>query len=313
MTAYAKGLHEVAPNTYAWLQPDGGWGLSNAGLVVDGDRSLLVDTLFDLELTGEMLAAMRAAVPAAHQIGTLVNTHSNGDHTYGNQLVGGADIVASRACLQEMTEVPPALLGGLVKRAGEMGPLGEYLEAIFGRFRFDGITLVPPTRTFSGELVLAVGDTEVRLVELGPAHTRGDVIVHVPSRRTVFTADILFVGGHPIIWAGPVDNWVRALDYILGLNVDVIVPGHGPLTDKAGVRELRGYFEALQAEATRCWLAGMSAAQAAREVRLDRFAALGERERMVANVMAVYRELERRPQPPAAEVLGAMSDFWHAS
>ena len=45
---------------------------------------------------------MRAAVPAAKEIGTLVNTHANGDHTYGNQLVGGAEIIASRACADEM-------------------------------------------------------------------------------------------------------------------------------------------------------------------------------------------------------------------
>jgi cyclase len=41
-----------------------------------------------------------------------------------------------------------------------------------------------------------------------PAHTRGDVIVHVPEARTVFTGDILFVGGTPIVWAGPLSNWI---------------------------------------------------------------------------------------------------------
>src|SRR5262247_1245848 len=100
--AYTKGLHEVANGSFAWLQPDGSWGWSNAGLVVDGGEALLVDTLFDLRLTQEMLDAMRAAVPAAERIGTLVNTHSNGDHTFGNALVGGAEIVATRACAEEM-------------------------------------------------------------------------------------------------------------------------------------------------------------------------------------------------------------------
>ena len=68
------------------------------GLVVDGDQSLLVDTLFDLPLTREMLAAMRDAAPAAREIDTLVNTHANGDHCYGNELVEGAEIIASTAC-----------------------------------------------------------------------------------------------------------------------------------------------------------------------------------------------------------------------
>src|SRR5579885_2944171 len=97
---YTKGLHDLGSECFAWLQPDGSWGWSNAGLVVDGRASLLVDTLFDLELTREMLDAMRAAAPAAATIGTVVNTHSNGDHTYGNQLVGGAEIIASTACAE---------------------------------------------------------------------------------------------------------------------------------------------------------------------------------------------------------------------
>ena len=73
-------LREVGDGLYAYLQRDGGWGWSNAGLVVEGDSTLLVDTLFDLHLTERMLTAMRRAVPAAARIDTLVNTHANGDH-----------------------------------------------------------------------------------------------------------------------------------------------------------------------------------------------------------------------------------------
>lgn len=93
---YTQGLNDLGNGGYAWLQPDGGWGWSNAGLVVDGDESLLVDTLFDKPLTKTMLDSMRAAEPAAAKsIGQLVNTHSNGDHCNGNELVHGADIIMS--------------------------------------------------------------------------------------------------------------------------------------------------------------------------------------------------------------------------
>src|ERR1700692_2584651 len=93
--SYVAGLQEVGDGFYAYLQPDGGWGWSNAGLVVDGDSTLLIDTLFDLRLTEDMLREMRGAVKAAARIDTLVNTHANGDHCYGNALVGDARIVAS--------------------------------------------------------------------------------------------------------------------------------------------------------------------------------------------------------------------------
>ena len=64
--------------------------------------------------------------------------------------------------------------------------------------------------TFDGRLDLAVGDRKVELIEVGPAHTRGDVIAWVPSTRTLFTGDILFAGSHPIAWEGPVANWISA-------------------------------------------------------------------------------------------------------
>ena len=106
LMAYTKGLHELGDGCFAYLQPDGGWGWSNAGLVVGDGQSLLVDTLFDLHLTAEMLDAMAphtAAAPISH----VVNTHANGDHCYGNQLVAGAEIIASTAAAEEMGEVPP--------------------------------------------------------------------------------------------------------------------------------------------------------------------------------------------------------------
>src|SRR5436305_947500 len=155
--SYERGLAEVGDRIYAYLQPDGGWGWSNAGLVTDGGQSLLIDTLFDLALTEQMLTEMRRAVPAAAQIGTLVNTHANGDHCYGNQLVAGARIVSSERTATEMAELPPAAMAALVAQAPNMGQLGEFFLRCFGRFDFDGIEPALPEETFAGELELRVG------------------------------------------------------------------------------------------------------------------------------------------------------------
>src|ERR1035441_7120826 len=130
-----------------------------------------------------------------------------------------------------------------MKSAPDMGETGAFLMRIFGSFDFDGIDVALPNRTFTDGLDLAVGDRRVSLIEVEPAHTAGDVVVHLPDERVIFTGDILFHGGHPIVWAGPVSNWIAACDRILALEVDVIVPGHGPLADKEAVRELRAYFE----------------------------------------------------------------------
>jgi glyoxylase-like metal-dependent hydrolase (beta-lactamase superfamily II) len=308
--SYAKGLHDLGDGLYAYLQPDGGWGWSNAGLLVGEDSALLVDTLFDLRLTEEMLAAMRAATPAAQSIDTLVNTHANGDHCYGNQLVGGARIVASAAAAAEMAELPPAAMAAMVEQAPQMGEVGAFFLRCFGAFDFHDITLVGPSQTFTGELRIALGGRAVELIEVGPAHTRGDTLVHVPGERVLFSGDIVFCGAHPIAWAGPVSNWIAACERILRLDPAVIVPGHGPLAGPADVRELQAYFEYLYEQARERHAQGMSPLQAARAIELDRWADWGERERLVVNIANIYSELEGAQEPVSPlEAFGQMAEL----
>jgi cyclase len=297
--SYTKGLHNLGNDLYAYLQPDGSWGWANAGLVVDGKATLLIDTLYDLKLTQEMLDTMRRAVPAAAQIDTVVNTHANGDHCYGNQLVSGAEIIASARTAEEMTTgVTPMVMAMLMKQAPTMGQLGEYLRRIFGPFEWDNITLTPPNKTFEGELTVHVGGKTVQLMEVGPAHTMGDTMAYLPDQRVIFTGDILFIGGHPIIWAGPTSNWLRACDRILSLDVETIVPGHGPLTDKKGVAEVKGYLEYVYQEARKRYDAGMPASEAARDIPLDRYATWMDGERIAVNVTSMYREFSGEQEHP---------------
>lgn len=298
---YSLGLHEVGEGCFAYLQPDGGWGYSNAGLVVGDEASLLVDTLFDLKLTAAMLNSMKQATETA-PISTVVNTHANGDHCYGNQLVEGANIVASSATAREMTEVPPSMLAALNKAPGEVGDL---FRSFFGDFEFEGIDLSLPTQTFDKRLDLNVGGREVQLIEVGPAHTAGDTIAYVPSTGSVFTGDILFIGGAPIVWAGPLQNWIAACDLIIGLEATVVVPGHGPLTDNVGVREVRDYLSYVLNEATERQAQGMDAFDAAKEICKNMmgdtsksFAGWKEFGRISVNVDTVYRTLDPQHQSP---------------
>jgi len=308
--AYTKGLHELGCGCFAWLQPDGGWGYSNAGLVTDAGSSLLVDTLFDLALTGEMLTAMRRATPAAARIGTLVNTHANGDHCYGNALVQGAEIIASKATAEEMEEVPPALMEQLLANAEQLGPTGAFFRRVFGAFDFRGIEPVLPTRTFERELALKVGSKTVNLLEVGPAHTRGDVLVHSVEDRIVFTGDILFIEGTPIVWAGPIGNWIRACQRIEAMDVDIVVPGHGPITDRDGARRVREYLTFVEDAARERFDAGLSARDAAHDIDLGAWADWRDSERIAVNVETVYRELRGGGDPASPlELFGRMAEL----
>lgn len=308
--AYTRGLHDIGNGCYAYLQPDGSWGWSNAGLVADSGESLLVDTLFDVPHTRAMLDAMRRAEPkAAANIRTVVNTHSNGDHCFGNELVADAEIIASKACAEEMREDGgTARLVAMKRQIVEQGAAGKFAD-MFRSFDFEGVHFTPPTATFERELVRRVGNKTVRLIEVGPAHTRGDVLAYVPGDRVIFTGDIMFVGGHPIIWAGPVGNWIKACDLMLALDVETVVPGHGPVTDKKGVAAVKGYFEYLTAEARKRYDAGMAILEAAQDISLADYSTWGDAERIVINVASLYREFSGgKVSPGQAELFGMMAE-----
>lgn len=324
MTQGGATLREISAGTYAYLQV-GSWGYSNAGLITSQGVSLLVDTLYDLALTAEMLSTMRRVCPAAETLDSVVNTHANGDHCWGNQLVGSADIISSRAAAEEMLELSPRVMHGLVAASRAIVALGPWASVPlrllgrlgvpraaalvdaapfvlerFGGFDFGSISLRTPSTTFEHRLVLQVGDKEVHLIAVGPAHTKGDVIVYVPADRVVYTGDILFVGSHPIVWDGPIENWCAACDVVLGLDVDVIVPGHGPLTDKRGVQQTKAYWQRVQ-EVAQLLPAEQAARLLCREFDWD------DAERCIVNVLSAQRQRGVRVPGDALSLLALMA------
>lgn len=308
---FEKGLHETGNGIYGYLQPDGSWGWSNAGLIVDGDQSLLVDTLFDASLTREMLSAMQDATGiSADEIGTVVNTHANGDHTHGNGLCTSAEVIASEAGAKEMEAFGPERLQQMMQIAPDLGETGEYFLEIFAPFDFGDVAEKLPTQTFNGEMKISVGDKQVDLVEVGPAHTQGDVLVFVPGDSTVFTGDILFIDGTPIMWAGPVANWLKACDLIIERDPDVIVPGHGPITDAAGVRRVQDYLSYIDTEARKRYDDGMSAKEAALDISVTDFESWTDAERIAVNVDTLYREYSGSTDAPnTLEIFTLMAEI----
>ncbi|HVE04495.1 MAG TPA: MBL fold metallo-hydrolase, partial [Rhizomicrobium sp.] len=189
--SYEPGVVAFGNGSFAYLQPDGGWGFSNAGLVTDQGEALLVDTMFDTAHTRAMLDGFKKVSDA--RIGTLVNTHHNGDHCYGNACLERCEIIATAAAAEAMKHETPRGLAQFMKAAPGLGLTGEYLVHCFGDFDFDKTSFRAPDTTFSGHKTRHVGAKKVELIEVGPAHTGGDALVHVPSDKTLFTGDILFI------------------------------------------------------------------------------------------------------------------------
>lgn len=301
----------LSGGNYAYVQEGGSWGWSNAGLVTSEGESMLIDTLFDLKLTRQMLDAFDSVTPSASKIDTLVNTHNDGDHIHGNQLVPNARIIASAAATEAMISgVQPADYVSMLENTSELGELGDFLKRNFGAFQFEGIDLVLPTETFEGKLTVPVGAKQVELIQFS-SHTAGDVIVYVPEDRTVFAGDIIFNGSHPVIWAGPPSRWVEACDLILSWDAEFIVPGHGQMATNEDVRRLRDYFVTLIELGADLRQQGKTPWQAAEYViNQGMWPTWGEYERLVVNFAAVYEQLGSEPTfASPMEGLTAMANF----
>ncbi|MBV9044271.1 MAG: MBL fold metallo-hydrolase [Alphaproteobacteria bacterium] len=306
--SYEPGVVDFGHGAFAYLQPDGGWGFSNAGLVTDGKEALLIDTMFDTAHTRAMLDGFAKASSA--KIGTLVNTHHNGDHCYGNGCLD-CEIVATVGAAEAMKHETPRGLAQWMKAAPTMGLTGEYVLHCFGDFDFTACSVRAPDTTFTGRMTRQVGSKTVELIEVGPAHTGGDALVHVPADKTLFTGDILFIEGHPILWVGPVGNWIAACEMMEAMDVETIVPGHGPVTDKAGVRRVREYLTYIRDEAKKRYDSGMDALEAARSIALDDYAGWGDAERIAVNTATLYREFGSKDTPSDAPTMfGWMAQLW---
>jgi glyoxylase-like metal-dependent hydrolase (beta-lactamase superfamily II) len=171
---------------------------------------------------------------------------------------------------------------------------------------FAGIELRPPTTLVDDRLDLDVGGIAVELHYVGPAHTQGDLIVHLPEQHVVFTGDVLFRLCTPIGWEGTFANWRAALDRIVALAPETIVPGHGPICGVEGPREMRAYLDYVERESKAAFAAGLSEIEAAKRIDLGPYAGWTEPERLVFNVARAYRECRGEPWDASIDVMAAM-------
>jgi len=290
-------LEEIAPHVFACLQQKPGLGFSNSGLI-DRGGGLVVDTFWDLPHTREMIdhySKVWATPPRR-----VVNTHYNGDHCWGNQLFPQADLIGHRRCAESFFKENPALLQSLkgMDVSGQPGLAG--LKRGLEPWDFSGVELTPPSVLFDDRLEIELNGSPVEMVYVGPAHTDSDVVVHLPENRVVFAGDVVFRLCSPIGWEGTYARWIAALDHIMSLNPDVVVPGHGPLCGIEGPREMKAYLVYVRDESKSFFDAGLSVAEAARRIDLGPYEVWDGPERLFFNVERAYREL--RGDPPDAPI-----------
>lgn len=226
---FPKGLVELDDGVYAFLSGSTEFGLSNAGLVISEGEALVVDTLYDLHHAQEFLDAI-SPVTGSAPVRYVFNTHSDGDHIFGNQLFpDDAEVVATSAAAAAMTQEQADLTARAFDDSERPESPLHPLAGLGRPFDFHPVRVRPADVVFSDEKSLKVGKLDIQLHELGPAHTVGDAIAYIPAKKMLFAGDLLTRDIVKVIWSGSVTNWIAALEKIRTFDADVVVAGHGPL------------------------------------------------------------------------------------
>jgi cyclase len=218
-------LEALADGVWAWLQPGGDSGVSNAGVVADDDGLTVIDTLM-VRSQWEPFAAAVSALGAP--VRRVVLTHAHIDHVGGTKLFPLASVYASPQT-SALLELP--------------APTDAY-KAFMPAFadEFDDLAAVG-TREVTHEV-----DGPAQLtprIELLPAagHTDGDLVALVADADILFAGDLCFFGVTPLAFQGDPATWAAVLDTLADL-ASLIVPGHGPVGGETQVNELRDYLRA---------------------------------------------------------------------
>lgn len=202
---------------------------ANAGIVIGRDGVLVVDTLISAREGERFLADIRKITKKP--IKYVVNTHTHLDHAFGNCVFAelGAIIISHSADQKLLAKVGADTL----KNAGNFGLKPEDMA---------GTGIVLPSLYFSDRLTIDLGGETVELIRVAPSHTEGSLVVYLPRQKTLFTGDILFTDFHPYLADGDLSGWGKTIDSLLTMDVERIIPGHGPLSTKKDLQEMKAYL-----------------------------------------------------------------------
>jgi cyclase len=282
MPSWGTELKQLAPNVYAYQQEGGtghlNAGISNAGLFVGEDSLLVFDALgYPVQSKAFISAAKKAG--GGKQISHLINSHHHGDHVAGNQFFLPAQISSHPYCRQEVLKAIPNTPASWPKQEG----LADGTEVR---------KLAPPTVTFEDNLIYNIGGNTVEFRFVGPAHTWGDVVAYLPQHKILFAADLAFFHLVPYCHNAHVTKWMESIDKVMKWDVDVIVPGHGPVGGKKDLAESGEYFRFLKTEVKKRYDAKMSAGAAAADIKMGKYDNWMGPERLLMNTVRLYDEFK---------------------
>ena len=272
----SAAVHQIGPDLYAYISEND--SSSNSTFLVTREGILVVDTGLNQVEGGKLLAEIRKVSPAP--VRYIVNTHYHPDHRGGNGVVGPDAVMIT-------TDFTRTQMMGKGASPSSLGIAGTNWI------------------TFSRALWLYLGGHEIRIYFPGPAHTMGDAVVYFPDEHAIATGDLFLTNSCPAMDQGDLENWIKALDTILALPVEHIVPGHFALAGKAELRLFRDYLDALRSQVAEMVRAGRTLEQVQKGLKLEKYRGLRQFPKYEAtfadNAAAYFNQLQardkRHPRP----------------
>lgn len=226
-------LNKVKDDLYE-IEGDGG----NVAVYITNEGVILVDDKFERDHD----AIMQKIKSVTNQpIKYILSTHYHEDHSGGN-----AKMLAMSAEIISTANARKNIVNHVQSNAG--------------------IVPTPARVVFTEETSVFLGGKEVRAHHFGRGHTNGDAVIYFPALRTIHTGDLM-AGNTPLIdypGGGSLVEWAKTLDAVLNAyDFDTVIPGHGPITNKAGLRTYRDNVEKLRVRATELVRQGVNREQLA--------------------------------------------------
>lgn len=283
-------VQEVADGVYAHIQPDGGWCLSNSGVIVFDGGAVVVDTAATERRAKNLRRVVDVLAPGPRRI--IVNTHHHGDHIFGNFVFGDfAEVIAHDRAVAEIEET------------------GLALTRLWPDVDWGDIRLVYPTTTFTDRVDLRFGDRVAELHYVGPAHTTNDIVVWLPDERVLFTGDTVLSGCTPFTLMGSISGTLEAMGRLRRFGARLLVCGHGPVCGPEAIELTSEYAHWLRGLAERGRRRGRSPLETAFEANLGHYADLIDPERIVGNLHRAYAELDGAEPGTSVDVLTAFEEM----
>jgi cyclase len=261
----------IGPGLYAYISDND--SSANSTFLIGNRGILVVDTGFDATEGTKLLYAIRSV--SSLPVEYIVNTHYHRDHQGGNSVVGPSAVVISTDWTRERT------LAIIQSQPPQERSLSR-----------------PADVTFQEKLTVHLEPYSAEVYFPGKAHTSGDALVYFPHQRAIAAGDLFLNRSSPAMDVGSVENWIRALDHVLSLPVETVVPGHFELASKKELVRFRDYLSDLFTQVEVLTRKGATLEEIRRNLHMERYSDFRQYPQYHAtfadNAEVIYQQLQQR-------------------